>query len=49
MAENKFYSLIGMLLATNRLHKKAIETVVDDIGIHRGRHRLLMNLSKRSF
>ena len=49
MTENKFHALIRQMITTNRMHKKAIETVVDDIGIHRGRHHLLMNIAKRKF
>ena len=49
MTENKPYLLIGKMIHTNRMHRRAIESVVDDIGIHRSRHQVLMNLSKRAF
>lgn len=49
MTESNCYRVIGKMISSNRLHRKAIETVVDDIGIHRTRHQVLMNLAKRCF
>ena len=49
MPESKCYRVIGKMISANRLHRKAIETAVDDIGIHRSRHQVLMNLAKRCF
>lgn len=49
MTESKSYLMIGKMISANRLHRKAIETIVDDIGIHRSRHQVLMNLAKRRF
>ena len=49
MSESKCYRVIGKMISANRLHRKAIETAVDDIGIHRSRHQVLMNLAKRCF
>ncbi|MBE6645961.1 MAG: MarR family transcriptional regulator [Ruminococcaceae bacterium] len=46
MIEDRNYVLIHKIITANRMHKKAIETVVDDIGIHRSRHQILMNLAK---
>lgn len=47
MAENRNYALIGRMIAFNRTHRRAIETVVDNIGMTGSRHRLLMNLAKQ--
>ena len=47
MIENKNYLLIQKIISANRMHKKAIETVIDDTGIHRSRHQILMNLAKK--
>ena len=49
MIENKYYHLIEKLIKTSRLHKRAIESYVDEIGIDRTRHRILMNISKYEF
>ena len=46
MKQDKNYELVRKMITTNKMHKQAIETVVDDIGIHRGRHLILMNLAK---
>lgn len=46
MKQEKNYELVRKMITTNKMHKQAIETVVDDIGIHRGRHLILMNLAK---
>ena len=46
MKQDKNYELIRKMITTNKMHKQAIETVIDDIGIHRGRHLILMNLAK---
>ena len=47
MNDKRNYDLIHAMISTNRMHKKAIETVIDGTGIHRSRHLLLMNLAKR--
>lgn len=47
MEDNKLYPIVHKMILVNKMHKQAIETVIDDIGIHGGRHRLLMNLAKR--
>lgn len=46
MKHDKNYELVRKMITTNKMHKQAIETVIDDIGIHRGRHLILMNLAK---
>ncbi len=47
MADTKNYIIIDKMITTNQMHKKAIETAVDDIGMNRSRHRLLMNLARQ--
>lgn len=46
MKHGKNYELVRKMITTNKMHKQAIETVIDDTGIHRGRHLILMNLAK---
>ena len=46
MIDNQIPLIIRKMIAVNRMHKRAIETVVDDIGIHRSRHQILMKLAK---
>ena len=43
----EYYEYIHKMLSTNKLHRKAIETVVDNICIHPSRHRVLMNLARQ--
>ena len=46
MKHDKNYERIHKMILANKMHRQAIETAVDDIGIHRGRHMVLMNLAK---
>ena len=43
---NKYYELIHKMIAVNRMHKKAIDTAVDNIGVQRSKHQILMIISK---
>ena len=47
MKDNEIINVIRQMISVNRMHKRAIETVVDDIGIHRSKHQVLMKLAKR--
>ncbi len=47
MKDNEIINIIRQMISVNRMHKRAIETVVDDIGIHRSKHQVLMKLAKR--
>lgn len=47
MKDNEIVTVIRKMISVNRMHKKAIETVIDDIGIHRSKHQVLMKLAKR--
>ena len=47
MDDKRFYEIVHKMIIANKMHKQAIETVIDDIGIHSGRHRILMHLAKR--
>ncbi len=46
MNNDKNYKLIHKMIIASKMHRQAIETAIDDIGIHRGRHLILMNLAK---
>ena len=46
MIDNQIPLIIRKMIVVNRMHKRAIETVVDDIGIHRSKHQILMKLAK---
>lgn len=46
MTQENIHKLIFKMISTNKMHKMAIETVVDDIGIGRGRHQILMHLAR---
>ena len=37
---------VGMFINTDRLHRKAFESLVKGLGIHRSQHRMLMHLAK---
>ncbi len=44
---NKAFSAVNMLIQTNRLHKRLIDTkVAGRIGLHRTQHIILMRLAK---
>ncbi len=47
MTDNEIITVIRKMISVNRMHKRAIETVIDDIGIHRSKHQVLMKLAKR--
>lgn len=38
--------LVGLLIETNRRHRAAAESIVNEIGLHRSQHHLLMYLSQ---
>lgn len=37
---------VGMFIKTDRLHRKAVENLVKELGIHRSQHRMLMHIAK---
>ena len=41
----KYSSAIGSMIHTNRMHRRAIESIVEQTGIHHSQHRILMHLS----
>ena len=43
--EGKYSSAIGAMIRTNRLHRRAIESIVDSTGIHHSQHKLLMYIA----
>jgi len=43
---NVYQYLVIKLIDTNRRHRAATERIVDEIGLHRGQHQLLMYLSQ---
>ncbi len=45
--ENKIYSAINRLIKINRCHKHLIDSKVNEIGIHRTGHRILMLLARK--
>ncbi len=47
MTDNEIYTLMSKMITANRMHRKAIEGIIDDVGIHRTQHQILMNLSKK--
>ena len=46
MDGQRLHEVIFKLIETNKLHKMAIETAVDEIGLHRNRHHLLMYIAR---
>lgn len=46
MKHDKNYERIHKMILANKIHRQAIETAIDDIGIHRGQHLILMNLAR---
>ena len=47
MSNEEILNVIRKMISVNRMHKRAIETAVDDIGIHRSKHQVLMKLANR--
>lgn len=48
MAINNNYNAVNMLISTNRMHKRLIDSSVSDkVGLHRTQHVILMHLSKK--
>jgi len=47
MSESKYTSLVKKTIVANKLHKQAIETLVDSTGISRNRHHILMLIARR--
>ncbi len=47
MDESSIYRAINLLITTNRMHKKLIDSEVSKfIGLHRTQHRILMHLAR---
>ncbi len=47
MSENNIYRAVNLLITTNRMHKKLIDSEVSSIiGLHRTLHIILMHLSR---
>ena len=46
MESQRLHEVIFKLIETSKLHKMAIETAVDEIGLHRSRHHLLMCIAR---
>jgi DNA-binding MarR family transcriptional regulator len=44
--ENKYTSLVRKTIYVNKLHRRAIEAKVSEIGIHRSQHFILMRLAR---
>ena len=48
MVENNNFKAVNMLISTNRMHKRLIDSSVSDkVGLHRTQHVILMHLSKK--
>lgn len=48
MVEKNAYTAVNMLIKTNRMHKKLLDSnVCDKIGLHRTQHIILMHLADR--
>lgn len=45
--ENRFFNAINSLISVQKLHKHLIDVRMQDIGIHRTQHRILMHLSRK--
>jgi len=45
--ENCFFNAINTIICIQKLHKHLIDVSVQDIGIHRTQHRILMHLSRK--
>ncbi len=42
----RIYRTVGLLIHTNRLHKKVIDRHVNEVGMHSAQHRMLMHLAQ---
>ena len=50
MEEKNAFTAVNMLIRTNRMHKKLLESnVCANIGLHRTQHIILMHLAKEKF
>lgn len=47
MPESRYTRLVKKTIVANKLHKQAIETLVDSTGISRNRHHILMIIARR--
>lgn len=48
MSENNTFNAVNMLISTNRMHKRLIDSsVCANIGLHRTQHIILMHLSRK--
>lgn len=48
MSENNTFNAVNMLISTNRMHKRLIDSsVCTNIGLHRTQHIILMHLSRK--
>lgn len=46
MEDQRLHSLIFKMITSNKLHKMAIEKAVDETGLRRNKHHMLMHLAK---
>ena len=46
MMEGKYSEAISAMLHMVRMHRRAIESIVESTGIHHSQHRLLMHIAK---
>ena len=46
MYNSRHYEIIHKMITVSKMHKKAIDTAVDNIGVQRSKHRILMMLSQ---
>ena len=44
--KDKYTRTVVAMLKANRMHRRAIESIVDSTGIHRSQHHLLMHLAR---
>ena len=42
----KYSSAVGSMIHTGRMHRRAIESIVEQTGIHHSQHRILMHLAR---
>ena len=50
MEEKNVFTAVNMLIRTNRMHKKLLDSnVCAEIGLHRTQHIILMHLTKEKF
>lgn len=47
MQEKRIHEAVDVMIHTERMHKLAIDSKAQEIGIHRTQHRILMHLARR--